>query len=288
MEVTGCKNREYIRNLLIDNWGDTCAVIEFILMMGEDGKTSFCPTNPLAKNYEEEYMMEKIKEKLCREAEKAKREEEERNHREREREREKQQKLHQAKQTPTGDNFHYFGYNNDTDYFNETESYVGNCDYSYLDYEFRNNIASATDYPDPEDYDGYNFVEHGKPADETNSTTTKISDTKEVEEKKYARSSITLSSPRNYQKPKKNQTHTEPEVPFVHPKLAKFAYVAFGLFVNSLRNQNLSNKERKELAKTASDQYISPQAQKGNKKGKAAGNNEEWVGLVQDLGSMQI
>jgi hypothetical protein len=37
MEITGCTNREFVRNLLIDNWGDSSAVIEFILMMGPDG-----------------------------------------------------------------------------------------------------------------------------------------------------------------------------------------------------------------------------------------------------------
>lgn len=40
MEVTGCQNREYVRNLLLDNWGDSCAVIEFILLMGDFGMSS--------------------------------------------------------------------------------------------------------------------------------------------------------------------------------------------------------------------------------------------------------
>eukprot|EP01127_Copromyxa_protea_P015193 TRINITY_DN4332_c0_g1_i3.p2 TRINITY_DN4332_c0_g1~~TRINITY_DN4332_c0_g1_i3.p2 ORF type:complete len:183 (-),score=47.26 TRINITY_DN4332_c0_g1_i3:21-569(-) len=51
MEMTGCTNRAFIRHLLIDNWGDSTAVVEFLLLMGPD-----------AKQYEEEYMMEKITE----------------------------------------------------------------------------------------------------------------------------------------------------------------------------------------------------------------------------------
>jgi len=36
MEVSGCQNREFVRQLLIENWGDINASVEFILTVGPD------------------------------------------------------------------------------------------------------------------------------------------------------------------------------------------------------------------------------------------------------------
>jgi len=36
MEVSGCMNREFVRQLLIENWGDVNATVEFIMTVGPD------------------------------------------------------------------------------------------------------------------------------------------------------------------------------------------------------------------------------------------------------------